>query len=132
MVVGEVANFAAYAFAPAILVTPLGALSIIISALLADVMLNEKLNVFGWVGCGLCINGSVTIVLHAPAERQLNSVLEVWQMAMQPGESSLGVSLLSWLGCRFAAVGGSYLQPQQLVARAARPTLNTRGTPPPT
>lgn len=30
MIVGEVANFAAYAFAPAILVTPLGALSIII------------------------------------------------------------------------------------------------------
>jgi hypothetical protein len=30
MVVGELANFAAYAFAPAILVTPLGALSIII------------------------------------------------------------------------------------------------------
>jgi len=30
MVIGEVANFAAYAFAPAILVTPLGALSIII------------------------------------------------------------------------------------------------------
>lgn len=30
MVVGEVANFAAYTFAPAILVTPLGALSVII------------------------------------------------------------------------------------------------------
>jgi hypothetical protein len=30
MALGEVANFAAYAFAPAILVTPLGALSIII------------------------------------------------------------------------------------------------------
>ncbi|MBA0548615.1 hypothetical protein Golob_019704, partial [Gossypium lobatum] len=29
MIVGEVANFVAYAFAPAILVTPLGALSII-------------------------------------------------------------------------------------------------------
>ena len=29
VIVGEVANFAAYAFAPAILVTPLGALSII-------------------------------------------------------------------------------------------------------
>lgn len=28
--VGEVANFAAYAFAPAILVTPLGALSVLI------------------------------------------------------------------------------------------------------
>ena len=30
VVVGEVANFVAYAFAPAILVTPLGALSIIV------------------------------------------------------------------------------------------------------
>jgi hypothetical protein len=30
MALGEVANFAAYAFAPAILVTPLGAISIII------------------------------------------------------------------------------------------------------
>uniref|UniRef100_A0A453NU61 Probable magnesium transporter n=1 Tax=Aegilops tauschii subsp. strangulata TaxID=200361 RepID=A0A453NU61_AEGTS len=29
MILGEIANFAAYAFAPAILVTPLGALSII-------------------------------------------------------------------------------------------------------
>ena len=29
MIVGEIANFAAYAFAPALLVTPLGALSII-------------------------------------------------------------------------------------------------------
>lgn len=30
MIVGEVANFTAYAFAPAVLVTPLGALSIIV------------------------------------------------------------------------------------------------------
>lgn len=30
MAVGEIANFAAYTFAPAILVTPLGALSVII------------------------------------------------------------------------------------------------------
>ncbi|KAJ9111650.1 hypothetical protein QFC19_001007 [Naganishia cerealis] len=30
MVIGEIANFAAYTFAPAILVTPLGALSVII------------------------------------------------------------------------------------------------------
>lgn len=30
VIVGEIANFAAYAFAPAILVTPLGALSVLI------------------------------------------------------------------------------------------------------
>lgn len=84
MVVGEAANFAAYAFAPAILVTPLGALSIIVSALLADAFLGERLNAFGWVGCALCINGSVTIVLHAPPERALASVQQVWDLAMAP------------------------------------------------
>nr|GMD75979.1 probable magnesium transporter NIPA1 isoform X1 [Ipomoea batatas] len=55
MIVGEAANFAAYAYAPAILVTPLGALSIIFS-----------------------------IVLHAPLERKMESVKEVWHLATQP------------------------------------------------
>jgi len=32
VVLGEIANFAAYAFAPAILVTPLGALSVLIGS----------------------------------------------------------------------------------------------------
>uniref|UniRef100_A0ACD5ZAM3 Uncharacterized protein n=1 Tax=Avena sativa TaxID=4498 RepID=A0ACD5ZAM3_AVESA len=84
MVVGEVANFAAYAFAPAILVTPLGALSIIISAVLAHVMLREKLHIFGILGCVLCVVGSTTIVLHAPPERQIESVTEVWGLATEP------------------------------------------------
>ncbi|KAG2446457.1 hypothetical protein HYH02_008449 [Chlamydomonas schloesseri] len=84
MVVGEAANFAAYAFAPAILVTPLGALSIIVSAILAHIVLQEKLNMFGMLGCLLCITGSLTIVLHAPPERHLGSVIEVFQLAMQP------------------------------------------------
>ncbi|XP_028792333.1 probable magnesium transporter NIPA4 [Neltuma alba] len=85
MIVGEIANFAAYAFAPAILVTPLGALSIIISAALAHIILREKLHVFGILGCVLCVVGSTTIVLHAPQEQQINSVIEVWELAMEPG-----------------------------------------------
>jgi len=84
MIVGEVANFAAYAFAPAILVTPLGALSIIISAVLAHVMLREKLHIFGIIGCVLCVVGSTTIVLHAPPEREIESVTEVWDLATEP------------------------------------------------
>ncbi|KAI7843812.1 hypothetical protein COHA_002710 [Chlorella ohadii] len=84
MAAGEVANFAAYAFAPAILVTPLGALSIIVSAVLAHHLLAEKLNAFGVVGCLLCIAGSLAIVLHAPEERPITSVLQVWALAMQP------------------------------------------------
>ncbi|XP_043706128.1 probable magnesium transporter NIPA2 [Telopea speciosissima] len=85
MIVGEVANFAAYAFAPAILVTPLGALSIIISAVLAHFMLNEKLHIFGMLGCLLCVVGSTSIVLHAPQETAIESVIQVWQLATQPG-----------------------------------------------
>ncbi|PIA40970.1 hypothetical protein AQUCO_02300026v1 [Aquilegia coerulea] len=84
MIVGEIANFVAYIFAPAVLITPLGALSIIVSAVLADFLLNEKLQKMGILGCILCIVGSTMIVLHAPSERSLNSVEEIWGLATQP------------------------------------------------
>ncbi|KAK1411141.1 hypothetical protein QVD17_37685 [Tagetes erecta] len=85
MIIGEVANFAAYAYAPAILVTPLGALSMIISAVLAHYFLDEKLHIFGVIGCALCLVGSTTIVLHAPQEIQVKSVKEIWHFATAPG-----------------------------------------------
>ncbi|XP_062016112.1 probable magnesium transporter NIPA3 isoform X3 [Rosa rugosa] len=84
MVVGEVANFIAYAFAPAVLVTPLGALSIIISAVLAHFILKERLHWLGVLGCVMCISGSVIIVIHAPQEHPITNVLEIWSMATQP------------------------------------------------
>jgi hypothetical protein len=56
------------------------------SAVLAHIMLNERLNIFGILGCVLCIVGSLTIVLHAPEEREITSLLQVWNMALQPGE----------------------------------------------
>ncbi|XP_011622951.1 probable magnesium transporter NIPA4 isoform X2 [Amborella trichopoda] len=83
MIVGEVSNFVAYAFAPAVLVTPLGALSIIVSAVLAHFMLNEKLHNLGILGCVMCITGSVIIVIHAPQESTITSVQEIWMMATQ-------------------------------------------------
>lgn len=46
---GEALNFVAYAFAPATLVTPLGALSVIVTALLSQYFLAETLNVLGKV-----------------------------------------------------------------------------------
>uniref|UniRef100_A0A5B6ZII1 Probable magnesium transporter n=1 Tax=Davidia involucrata TaxID=16924 RepID=A0A5B6ZII1_DAVIN len=83
MILGEVANFVAYAFAPAVLVTPLGALSIIVSAVLAQFILKEKLHKLGVLGCVMCIAGSVIIVIHAPEERPITSVQEIWSMATQ-------------------------------------------------
>ncbi|KAH1062505.1 hypothetical protein GLYMA_02G280800v4 [Glycine max] len=84
MITREVANFVAYAFAPAVLVTPLGALSIIVSAVLADIILKEKLHNLGILGCIMCIAGSIIIVIHAPKEQPITSVLEIWNMATQP------------------------------------------------
>jgi len=74
MIVGEAANFTAYAFAPAILVTPLGALSVLVSAVLASIMLKERLNLHGKVGCFLCIVGSTVLVIHAPPEENVNNM----------------------------------------------------------
>ncbi|XP_058090963.1 probable magnesium transporter NIPA6 isoform X3 [Magnolia sinica] len=84
MILGEVANFVAYVFAPAVLVTPLGALSIIVSAVLAHFMLKERLQKMGVLGCVSCIVGSVVIVIHAPQEHTPSSVEEIWTLATQP------------------------------------------------
>eukprot|EP01018_Ginkgo_biloba_P018784 Gb_18482 [translate_table: standard] len=84
MILGEAANFVAYVFAPAVLVTPLGALSIIVSAILAHFMLKETLHKMGILGCVMCIVGSTVIVIHAPQERSIDSVLEIWYLATRP------------------------------------------------
>lgn len=85
VILGEIANFAAYAFAPAILVTPLGALSVLIGAVLGSYFLNEKLGTLGKLGCAICLIGSVMIVLHAPPDRQIETIDEILHFAIQPG-----------------------------------------------
>ncbi|XP_031845234.1 magnesium transporter spict [Nomia melanderi] len=99
MGVGEAANFAAYAFAPASLVTPLGALSVLISAALASKYLNEKLNLLGKIGCFLCILGSTMLVIHCPKEDEIITLKELVDRVKDPGYSIyiLIVTLYSFL-----------------------------------
>ncbi|KAI1939200.1 hypothetical protein LOZ39_003404 [Ophidiomyces ophidiicola] len=85
LIVGEVANFAAYAFAPAILVTPLGALSVLIGAVLGSYFLHERLGVLGKLGCALSLLGSVIIVLHAPPDEEIETIEQILGYALQPG-----------------------------------------------
>ncbi|KAG5727473.1 Magnesium transporter NIPA2 [Termitomyces sp. T112] len=85
MVIGEVANFAAYAFAPPILVTPLGALSVLIGAVLASFFLSEELGHLGRLGCTLCFIGSLIIVLHAPEDKDIQTVDEYLTYVLRPG-----------------------------------------------
>lgn len=85
MAVGEGANFLAYAYAPATLVTPLGALSVLVTAILSARFLNERLNLHGKMGCMLAILGSTIMVIHAPQEDPVSSLQDLGRMMMNPG-----------------------------------------------
>lgn len=89
---GEAANFAAYAFAPATLVTPLGALSVLICAVLSSYFLNEKLNIHGKLGCLLCILGSTMMVIHAPQEEEVTSLHDMEIKLRDPGFITFAVA----------------------------------------
>ncbi|GAC76759.1 uncharacterized conserved protein [Moesziomyces antarcticus T-34] len=91
MVFGEIFNFVAYAFADAVLVTPLGALSVVICAVLSSIFLKEKLTLFGKVGCFLCIVGSVIIALNAPTSHVGGKITEFQKLFLAPG-------FLTWAG----------------------------------
>ncbi|KAK7097325.1 magnesium transporter NIPA2-like isoform X2 [Littorina saxatilis] len=84
MTLGEFANFAAYAFAPATLVTPLGALSVLVSAILASRVLKERLNLLGKVGCFLCVIGSTVMVIHSPKEQEVANIDQLKAMVAEP------------------------------------------------
>ncbi|KAH9932637.1 magnesium transporter NIPA-domain-containing protein [Fomitopsis serialis] len=85
MILGEICNFVAYAFVEAIVVTPMGALSVVICAILSHFFLAEKLSFFGWLGCGLCIVGSVVIALNGPQEDTPGQILAFQKMFLAPG-----------------------------------------------
>ncbi|KAI8341677.1 magnesium transporter NIPA-domain-containing protein [Chlamydoabsidia padenii] len=82
MVVGEACNFVAYAFAPAILVTPLGALSVVLSAVLSSIFLKEGLTFQGVIGCIQCVLGAIIIVLHAPEEGAADNTIATFRALM--------------------------------------------------
>ncbi|MGH0140050.1 UNVERIFIED_CONTAM: hypothetical protein FKN15_070439 [Acipenser sinensis] len=92
---GEAANFAAYAFAPATLVTPLGALSVLISAVLSSYCLDEQLNIHGKLGCMLSLLGSTVMVIHAPREEEIKTLHD---MGSKLKDTAFSVSSVKGLG----------------------------------
>ncbi|KAK3687406.1 magnesium transporter NIPA-domain-containing protein [Podospora appendiculata] len=85
MIVGEGLNFVAYAFTDAILVTPLGALSVVISTILSAIFLKERLSMIGKVACFLCIVGSVVIVMNAPSNGAVPDIEHMRDFVITPG-----------------------------------------------
>ncbi len=66
MGLGEIGNFAAFAFAPASLVAPLGAWSVVLSAVLAHVFLREHISTRRLIGIILCVSGAILIGTTGP------------------------------------------------------------------
>uniref|UniRef100_A0A3P8VMC9 NIPA like domain containing 2 n=1 Tax=Cynoglossus semilaevis TaxID=244447 RepID=A0A3P8VMC9_CYNSE len=66
MGVGELGNFAAYGFAPASLIAPLGSVSVIASAIISVVFLKETLRPSDIFGGTLAITGTYLLVTFAP------------------------------------------------------------------
>ncbi|BFZ61090.1 hypothetical protein YB2330_002148 [Saitoella coloradoensis] len=77
MIIGEICNFLAYAFTEAILVTPLGALSVVITAIGSSIFLKERLPFVGKIGCAQCIVGAVIITLNAPEQQSARTIQDV-------------------------------------------------------
>lgn len=48
-------------------------------------ILKEELGVLGKMGCAICLIGSLIIVLHAPADKDVQTVDEILEYAMSPG-----------------------------------------------
>ncbi|RHZ51657.1 hypothetical protein CDV55_103878 [Aspergillus turcosus] len=108
MIVGEICNFVAYAFVDAILVTPLGALSVVITTILSAIFLKERLSFVGKVGCFSCIIGSVVIALNAPQQSSVSDIQDMKHYVIAPGFLSYaGVILVGcvivalWLGPKY-------------------------------
>lgn len=108
MIIGEICNFVAYAFVDAILVTPLGALSVVITTILSAIFLKERLSFVGKVGCFACIIGSVVIAMNAPEQSSVSNIQEMQDFVVAPGFLSYaGVIIVGslitalWVGPRY-------------------------------
>ena len=101
MILGEICNFVAYAFVDAILVTPLGALSVVITTILSAIFLKERLSFVGKTGCFICIIGSIVIVLNAPAQSSAGDIQDMQNFVIAPGFLSYAGVVI--VGCAFMA-----------------------------
>uniref|UniRef100_A0AAY5F156 NIPA magnesium transporter 1 n=1 Tax=Electrophorus electricus TaxID=8005 RepID=A0AAY5F156_ELEEL len=105
MIVGQIGNFLAHNTAPAILVTPLGALGVLSGAILASCLLQEHLNIprKTWI-CVVLLWVSV-LIIHSPKSESVASRTELEERLLGPNYIALVVLLLAvligWLSPAF-------------------------------
>lgn len=55
------------------------------SAVLGAYFLHEQLGTLGRIGCATCLIGAVIIVLHAPPDKDVETINDILNYAVQPG-----------------------------------------------
>jgi len=66
MVSGEAGNFIAYGMAPASLVSPIGAIAVILNAMLSHIVLREPGSCKSYAGVVCALGGTILVILNAP------------------------------------------------------------------
>lgn len=115
MILGEICNFVAYAFTDAILVTPLGALSVVVTTILSAIFLKERLSFVGKVSCAICILGSIVIVLNAPEQAAVRDIQEMQSFVISPGFLSYAGVIIIGCVCVIFFVAPKYGKKSMLV-----------------
>mmetsp|Transcript_53033 Transcript_53033/g.115180 ORF Transcript_53033/g.115180 Transcript_53033/m.115180 type:complete len:364 (-) Transcript_53033:30-1121(-) len=81
MLLGEIGNFTAFGFAPTSLISPLGAVTVVVNSVIATKMLKEPFGRSDVIGIALTVIGGVTFVSFAPAPKGNQVRLDVTQIA---------------------------------------------------
>lgn len=85
MVLGESGNFMSYGFAPASLVAPLGAVSLLSNVIVAPALLHEHIQAMDLAGIVLAIFGAVAVVSSAgPSGSDPLGPRHLWAALMRP------------------------------------------------
>jgi uncharacterized membrane protein len=77
LILGELLTVIAYTNAPAVLVSPLGALRVIVTTLLSVHYLKEKITTSTKLGIAISILGSILIIIHAPRKSSVTTFEEL-------------------------------------------------------
>ncbi|KAH9450925.1 hypothetical protein MJO28_009606 [Puccinia striiformis f. sp. tritici] len=87
MSTGELGNFVSYGFAPASVVAPLGTVALVGNCVVAPIVLGEKFKKRDWLGIGLTIIGTITIVLSSPRNSE----------SLSPDQLSLAIQQVGFI-----------------------------------
>lgn len=109
MIIGEMGNFAAYGFAPAVLVSPLGTVALISNLVIAPMFLNERIRPRDIAGISFSVLGTLIIVFVSSGTNEPTlSVDDILDAISQPLFLIYFICTMLILGILFKLSKGSY------------------------